>query len=407
MFKAPEFVRLRDVCASLYLTTRSASEDAAALETGLEFALSHALDSLGLPGRPSPADRHLALPAGVAAARLHAAFQRRKGRRLYLCPLDKADSLPDLTFGPNRIARFTAVELEKLVDLPRLRRISSAWAFDARRFSQFMWLTIEKTYSRERAPSQRAIPWLFEPPVWPGAIEPHRRWFPIAVENALLAMLLAPWEDWTVWRALDWRGFEMPWVYEIDDDLFVRPLPPPSPDSLSWEPPALDDDGEEVSGTEEPERRALVPGAEVSAWLNESRWTDAARALQSPLFETPIAHFFVKTFLEDPLDEFLAHITAIEAALGLQSDYRRGATKLVAQRVATLLGEQDAGRIYHDLFNLRCAFLHGRNMDTISSEQRIGARRLARRVVDALARAVPTLPQGQSREDFLNNLWPR
>lgn len=199
----------------------------------------------------------------------------------------------------------------------------------------------------------------------------------------------------------------MPWVYEIDDDLFVRPLPPPSPDSLSWEPPALDDDGEEVSGTEEPERRALVPGAEVSAWLNESRWTDAARALQSPLFETPIAHFFVKTFLEDPLDEFLAHITAIEAALGLQSDYRRGATKLVAQRVATLLGEQDAGRIYHDLFNLRCAFLHGRNMDTISSEQRIGARRLARRVVDALARAVPTLPQGQSREDFLNNLWPR
>jgi hypothetical protein len=55
---------------------------------------------------------------------LHAAIERRQARRLHLCPLDNADDLPELTFGPNRIARFAAAELEKLVDLPRLRRIN-------------------------------------------------------------------------------------------------------------------------------------------------------------------------------------------------------------------------------------------------------------------------------------------
>jgi hypothetical protein len=60
------------------------------------------------------------------------------------------------------------------------------------------------------------------------------------------------------------------------------------------------------------------------------------RTLDRPLFETTIEHFFVRAFLEDPLDEFLAHITTIEAALGLKSDYP-GATKPVATRVSALL----------------------------------------------------------------------
>ena len=73
------------------------------------------MDALGLPGRPPSARRHLALPEATAAARLHAAFQRKRGRRVYLCPLDNAGDLPEVTFGPNRIARLSAAELEELV----------------------------------------------------------------------------------------------------------------------------------------------------------------------------------------------------------------------------------------------------------------------------------------------------
>lgn len=39
-------------------------------------------------------------------------------------------------------------------------------------------------------------------------------------------------------------------------------------------------------------------------------------AKQSVLFGTPIVHYLVRTFLADGVDEFLAHITTIEAALG-------------------------------------------------------------------------------------------
>jgi hypothetical protein len=41
------------------------------------------------------------------------------------------------------------------------------------------------------------------------------------------------------------------------------------------------------------------------------------------LFETPIAHFLVRAFLAEGVDEFLAHITTIEAALGLRADYQK------------------------------------------------------------------------------------
>jgi hypothetical protein len=47
------------------------------------------------------------------------------------------------------------------------------------------------------------------------------------------------------------------------------------------------------------------------------------QAKRSVLFETPIAHFLVRAFLAEGVDEFLAHITTIEAALGLRSDYQK------------------------------------------------------------------------------------
>jgi hypothetical protein len=46
-------------------------------------------------------------------------------------------------------------------------------------------------------------------------------------------------------------------------------------------------------------------------------------AKQSVLFETPIVHFLVRAFLAEGVDEFLAHITTIEAALGLRADYQK------------------------------------------------------------------------------------
>lgn len=195
-------------------------------------------------------------------------------------------------------------------------------------------------------------------------------------------------------------------MYEVDDDLFVPPSQPPSPASLSWTGPEFDDEEGELLGTEQPVRRELkTSGTEISNWLSDARWIDVMRVLESPLFETPIAHFFVKAFLEDPLDEFVAHLTTIEAALGLESDRTSGGvTKCVKRRVSSLLGAQREGDVYVDLFNVRCAFVHGRKMDAIPSDKRVAARGLARRVVNALATAALKEPRPQSREAYLNGL---
>lgn len=404
LFRTPEFARLRDACSQLY---PEVCHDEAAM---LDFALAYALHSLGLPGRPPPAARDLALPAGIAAARLHAAFKQKQGRRIYLCPLDQTGDLPPLTFGPNRIAKFTPAELEKLVDQPRLRRINRLWAFDAARFSKFTWLAIEETYPLARTAGERAEPGAFTPPLFVFSsppIEPHRRRFPAAVENALFAMLLAPWEEWIRFSGWTWHCFEVPWVYEVNDDLFVRPQLPPLINSLSWTESEFDEEEGEIPGTEEPRHRELKTSeADLSESLNDSRWTDVLCALESPLFETPVAYFFVKAFIdsEDPLDEFITHLIAIEAALGLESDPHNRTTACVARRVSKLLGTKGEGEVYRDLFKLRSRFLHGRKMEAIPADNRLGARRLARRIVQKLVEAAVKQPCPDSREYYLKAL---
>ena len=252
-----------------------------------------------------------------------------------------------------------------------------------------------------------------------GRIEPHRERFPRSVEAALFAALLAPWEDWVYAPEVDWRAFRVPWVYTVDTDLFVRPSTPPSPDTLSWEPDMIyDRDGIVLEETERPIRLPLADTVpEPSAWLNDTGWAALTRAHQSPLFKTPVAHFFVRAFLaEAALDEFLAHIMTIEAALGLHSDYgsrsrsqsgnriRLGATDRVAARVSTLLGDKSHGEEYRRLYNHRSAFLHGRTMDPIPGKEQIVARRLARAVINGLVGVAFSVPSLRSREQYLDKL---
>jgi hypothetical protein len=114
------------------------------------------------------------------------------------------------------------------------------------------------------------------------------------------------------------------------------------------------------------------------------------------------------------VDEFLAHITTIEAALGLQSDYKRktrpkiakgcSVTDCMAARVEALLGTKTDAAEYRRLFDFRSLFLHGRKMDAIPGKERIAARRLARRVVQGLIEAALVEPALQSRENYLNDL---
>jgi hypothetical protein len=100
----------------------------------------------------------------------------------------------------------------------------------------------------------------------------------------------------------------------------------------------------------------------------------------------------VRAFCVEGVDEFLAHITTIEAALGLQSDFP-GATRRMVKRVTTLLGALTDGDSYRHLFDLRSCYLHGRPMDEIPTKDRLLAHRLARRVVNGIADAALKMPK--------------
>ncbi len=78
----------------------------------------------------------------VAAARLDAAFRKTHANRVYLCPLDCADDLPELNFGPHRVGKLSAAELEEIVDLSNLKRFHPGHQFASDRFSEFTWLLV-------------------------------------------------------------------------------------------------------------------------------------------------------------------------------------------------------------------------------------------------------------------------
>ncbi|MFP9139274.1 hypothetical protein ACLI1C_19020 [Devosia sp. XGJD_8] len=386
----------------------------------MNLALSQALYGLGFRWSDDAPARFAVSPA-IAAARLDQAFRQTEAHLLHLCPLDLGDDVPELRFGPNAIRNFTAEELSDLLDPDGLSRGRPGWHFDSQRFSRFAWLVVEEIVVLPGKPGGRVLPGLFVDLRQDfGRIEPHKRNFPAPVEAALFALLTAPWEDITSYSDLDWRPFRVPWVHTLSDDLFARQPMPPDADTLSWEPDFYEDTDGAMVEAERPTRLPLTNAAIAqTAYLDDAAWTELIEARRSPLFHGPIEHFAIRAFAGDRIDEFLAHVTVIEAALGQPIDHyprkrpkitgqqRQGATARVAWRLAALLDDASAGERYFALFKARSDFLHGQVMQDIPSQVRLDARRLARRCVCALISAATSPSPPESQDAFLSELLQR
>ncbi|WP_155888297.1 hypothetical protein [Cupriavidus sp. WS] len=402
LYSAPEFLELKAACQEVHpgiVNTMNGT-----------VALSIALRALGLPCGLPESNGVARLEPYDAARALAASLTRASAERIIMCPLDLADSLPDLNFGPCTVRTFSQQELYTHFHGCILARMFPGRPLDVSRLAQFTWLCVREELTLSD-PGRRAAPFLYETVSDWGSIEPHATKFPTVVEQALFLLLLEPWEDWANFS--EWRAFHVPWTYASSDDLFEHRTFPPGPDSLSWQLQTFEDYAGEQIEIEVPGYLPLDSEAKTAASsVTHDAWSSLMSALASPLFETPIVHFFVRAYSSDGIDEFLGHMLAIEAALGLESDYRgqkpmdtiRGSMRIQC-RVSALLGSTAEGQSYGRLFQLRSMFLHGRSMGRILAQDRQSARSLARRVVKAtIVQAIADSTHCLSREAFVTAL---
>lgn len=408
LLKKPAFIELTKVYGEIYGFTHADS------------ALSNAVRSLGAPFNLPREHQSKALSPEVAALRLHEAVTNTTVRRRHLCPLDLCDELPSIRFGSSVVGEFSELELAEFLDVARLARFYPTYKPQVRQLKQFRWMVVEEHVAVDPRPEARALPILFVDLSQDfGEIDPHLGRFPPAVEAAIFFLLLAPWEDWAVYPEVNWRAFRIPWLHTVDDDLFVRPMAPPGPDTLTLQPDiAYDQYGDEVE-IERPSVNNLEDQARVNfSRLNENLWQSVLHARAGALFETPIVHFIVRAFLADGMDEVMAHMTAIEAGLGLEMDHRRGLrpkpdahrdvspSDRAAARLAALLNDVTAATAYRELFELRSSYVHGRaGLAKIPTTLRLSARRLARKMAEALVAQSPVQPA--TRVQVLSDLLDR
>lgn len=401
---SPSFKAVQAACAEDF------GEEAKSF--GTIFALANALRSLGPPCQHrDPAVQGTALAAAEGLAQ---SFQTHHRTVVHLCPLDLADTLPEFWFGRARIISLSPEDLEAIIDTARLRRWGHEWRPDRSKVSQLQWLVVEEDVESPPSPGRRANSLLYEPVSEWGRppIEPHAPRFPRAVQEALFLLLLAPWEDWTDVMPDEWRGFFLGWVYTADPDLAQRPAFPPGVDAFAWEPdPRTDDEDHERLA-----HRFLDEAAASLPAIVSERFRQLEGTRTSPLLDAPIIHFLVTAFANQGIDEFMAHIAVAEAALGLSTDYpRKGRPKptvlpkissigRLSCRLVGLLEDVEVAPTFDRLFELRSEFVHGRAMDAIPIKALMDARRLARRVANAilaLAAADPSAPREAVLEALL------
>lgn len=407
------FTEVIDLCVELFPDQVGLTHEGKPARDDVRWGLLNLFDSTGVPTEAT---------ATAIATAIEDAMLASGGEIIHLCPLDQADTLPRLRFGPCEVRTFSRTEFSEVIQYERLKRRFRSLSIDINSFARFDWLVVREPVSfastlKNRSGFFRHIDFRMDRDY--GAIEPYAKKWPAAVERAIFALLLLRWEDMVQHRDIDWRAFRIPWVYSVPADVLDAPPYPKGPETLTWEPDFHHDEetGEDIE-TERPFRLPLNDDLDAFyADLTDERWHSLGRAQASPIVNPLVVHFLTRAFASEGIDEFLGHVTTIEAALGMSSDYgvgrsrppigsrNPGATERVKRRITALTGDPNLATVFGGLFDLRSTFIHGRPLADVSSTQRIQARVLARQILECLIQTAQT-STALDRDTYLTGLCP-
>jgi hypothetical protein len=318
-----------------------------------------------------------------------AAFERRQGNLCYLAPLEFVSfAEARMDFEGFGLRQFTRDELDQLLGNRINRMFFPLAVIDPGKLQPYWFLVVS-----ESIPTLEFGEELVD--LWQPEVDFRYTSFPVAVEGVLKTLALFDWkanllmggeEDGDPKERL-WRGFGIPFVLELDDNLLKPPRPAPDLSTLALEPYYPDPETGQQHGwvpvelidlNEDETRRFIrftrrIVGLHRGLRIHENKW----------LFLDVALGYLTKAFFVEGLDQLLCHVTAVEALVGEKG---HGVTERLAERVASILGNGDSERQakkgrFEELYGLRCDLVHGRQLRT---QAYVGdlrdARDIARRV---------------------------
>lgn len=378
--------------------------------------LHHGLSKLGLRCMFDAGSPLAAVDMNDSAMDCYRALNKKQSRQTYLCPLDWADYIPEITFGNATIKQFTKLELDALLNSSQRQRGPFYAPADTTGLSRFTWLVVEHNVELQADFYDRYTQW----PQWfksedqPGTVYPYNHDYPDAVQRAIFLLMLAPWEEWMESAPSSWSPFDIPWVYTLSDDIFQIQYTVPTASSLTWLPNLYGDD-DQASYTQSPAlRHLLIDEDKLRSHVDPDVRKGLEVAINRGLINAAAHHQFVKAFQSDGVDAFLAHIVVIDACLGGKSDNNGlvnklknlGDTTKLKLRLVGLLNDASAKESMHFLYKARSDYVHGNALEKIPAEHLRLARILARKVLIAVIAAAGTSPD-ISREELLDGTLHR
>ena len=328
--------------------------------------------------------------------RYEEAFQRRSVQTTYLAPMEFVQfAKRELKFSGFEIRRFDRKELDKFVGND-VNRVFHPHAVVDTAVLQEYWFIVVKAEEEVRRWGVLTIS--KEDMGW---VSPKYTDFPPPIERVLAPLVLFDWvgnpQAPLTYSGQDGSpfGFNIPFVIPVDDNDLQQPKSAPDCSTLkSYGIKHVDPDTEEE-----------YKGHFVVFDLNESRVVAFERCIKRadeclgnlekkhrdsdstyrdthwPFLKVAIGNL-IKAFFTEDLEQLLWHITALEALLGEE----RGIRKSIAKRSAAILGTTKTERKglkkqFEDLYDLRCALVHGRQFkEDVHRKQLFEARMMAMRV---------------------------
>lgn len=385
------------------------------------FTLYDVFKSLGCFLPPEQKEKYF--NSEQAAEKINNLIQKKQSVKRYICPLEYFNNLPKCVFGSAKIGKFSEEELFYFFDAKRLICLhpedEKEIIKNIEEYSQFYWMIFEESVELKDD--------FMNGPQFEETTKQliHQCRFPNNFQKEAATFLLAPWEEWeTILGKTAWKFFKIPWVYEVDGNLFIPPCPLPSYQRFNYDIKLYEDSNGEVCEYEQPLQLDLITSdfdqaSDLDLGQLPLFFAEIFEKIDKNLFFGETALFFlINAYDSDGIYEFISHITAIEAAIGQQDSirvkgknkklgqfkqYSIGITRIVAIRIAALLKDVEFYHQYIILFKLRSNFIHGSDEDQfINDDNKIKARRLTRMIVTSLLNLDA---KNQTKEEMLRKIF--